>query len=56
MQSVRDHLAPGGSFSMYNSYREDWLIGRLANTVDEAFGHQPCVDTSAASRRSSPPA
>ncbi len=45
MQSVRDHLAPGGTFSMYNSYREDWLIGRLARTVDQAFGHQPCVDT-----------
>jgi SAM-dependent methyltransferase len=45
MQSVRSHLAPGGSFSMYNSYRQDWLIGRLARTVSEAFGHQPCVDT-----------
>ncbi len=45
MRSVRDHLAPGGSFSMYNSYREDWLIGRLARTVADAFGHPPCVDT-----------
>ena len=44
MQSVRDHLAAGGSFSMYNSYREDWLIGRLARTVGAAFGHSPCVD------------
>jgi len=44
MQSVRSHLAPGGAFSMYNFYREGWLIGRLANTVSEAFGHQPCVD------------
>jgi spermidine synthase len=45
MQAVRDHLAPGGSFSMYNSYREDWLIGRLARTVQDAFGHEPCVDS-----------
>jgi hypothetical protein len=45
MRSVRDHLSPRGSFSMYNSYRQDWLIGRLARTVGEAFGHQPCVDT-----------
>jgi SAM-dependent methyltransferase len=45
MQSVRAHLAPGGSFSMYNSYRQDWLVGRLARTVGDAFGHQPCVDT-----------
>jgi SAM-dependent methyltransferase len=44
MRSVRDHLAPGGSFSMYNSYRQDWLVGRLARTVGDAFGHQPCVD------------
>ncbi|MGZ4593996.1 MAG: spermine/spermidine synthase domain-containing protein, partial [Actinomycetes bacterium] len=45
LRSVRDHLAPGGTFSMYNSYRQDWLVGRLARTVGEAFGHQPCVDT-----------
>jgi hypothetical protein len=29
---------------MYNYYREDWLIGRLANTAEAAFGHKPCVD------------
>jgi len=30
---------------MYNSYRENWLVGRLQNTVAQAFGHAPCVDT-----------
>ena len=30
---------------MYNFYREDWLIGRLARTAEAAFGHPPCVDT-----------
>jgi len=45
MRSVRDHLAPGGSFSMYNAYRQTWLIGRLARTVQDAFGHPPCVDS-----------
>jgi SAM-dependent methyltransferase len=44
MQAVREHLAPGGAFAMYNFYREDWLVGRLARTVGEAFGHDPCVD------------
>jgi SAM-dependent methyltransferase len=44
MRSVRDHLKPGGAFAMYNSYREEWLIGRLANTVAKEFGHRPCVD------------
>ena len=29
---------------MYNYYREDWLIDRLAGTVQAAFGHTPCVD------------
>ncbi|WP_325100175.1 spermine/spermidine synthase domain-containing protein [Aurantiacibacter sediminis] len=45
MQSVRDRLNPGGTFAMYNYYREDWLIDRLANTTTAAFGHAPCVDT-----------
>jgi len=45
MQSVRAHLSPGGSFSMYNYYRQSWLIGRLARTVDVGFGHEPCVDS-----------
>ena len=30
---------------MYNYYREDWLIDRLAGTAAAAFGHAPCVDT-----------
>ena len=45
MASVRRHLKPGGSFAMYNYYREPWLIDRLAGTVAKAFGHAPCVDT-----------
>jgi SAM-dependent methyltransferase len=51
MQSVRDHLASGGAFSMYNSYRQVWLIGRLARTVAQAFGHNPCVDTTGVAAR-----
>jgi len=48
MQAVHAHLAPGGAFSMYNFYREPWLVGRLARTVAEGFGHQPCVDIGSA--------
>jgi SAM-dependent methyltransferase len=44
MKAVRAHLAPGGAFAMYNFYRENWLVGRLANTVAAGFGHVPCVD------------
>lgn len=50
MRSVRAHLKPDGAFAMYNYYREDWLIDRLANTAAAAFGHQPCIDTYARSQ------
>ncbi|MBA2446309.1 MAG: spermidine synthase [Nocardioidaceae bacterium] len=43
MASARDHLAPGGAFAMYNFYREPWLVDRLAGTLDEVFGHSPCL-------------
>ena len=45
MASVRDHLKDDGAFAMYNYYREDWLINRLAGTAADVFGHAPCVDT-----------
>jgi hypothetical protein len=45
MEEARAHLKPGGAFAMYNYYREQWLIDRLAGTLDAAFGHAPCVDS-----------
>jgi len=48
LEDVKARLKPGGAFAMYNYYREDWLIGRLANTAEAAFGHKPCIDTYAA--------
>ncbi len=45
IQAAYDHLREGGAFAMYNYYREPWLINRLAGTVDEVFGHEPCLDT-----------
>ncbi|MER6582057.1 spermidine synthase [Nonomuraea sp. NPDC001023] len=44
MRAARAHLRPGGTFSMYNYYRESWLVDRLASTMQTAFGHKPCVD------------
>ena len=44
LQAAHDHLKPGGGFAMYNYYRENWLIDRLAGTAEAAFGHEPCVD------------
>ena len=45
MESARDHLKPGGAFAMYNFYREDWLVDRLAGTLDTVYGQAPCVDS-----------
>ena len=45
LESVRDHLKPGGVFSMYNFYREDWLIDRLSRMLAETFGGEICVET-----------
>ena len=45
MEAARDHLTSAGVFAMYNFYREPWLVNRLAGTMDEVFGHAPCVDT-----------
>jgi hypothetical protein len=44
MEAARDHLNPGGAFSMYNFYREPWLLDRLAGTLQDVYGHAPCLD------------
>jgi SAM-dependent methyltransferase len=41
--SVRDHLKPGGVFVLYNYYREEWLIAKLASMLDETFDHPPIL-------------
>ncbi len=45
MQSAREHLKPGGAFAMYNYYREDWLVDRLAGTLQSVYGTAPCVES-----------
>jgi len=42
-QSVRDHLTPEGSFTLYNYYRPD-VFRRYAATLALVFGHEPCFD------------
>jgi SAM-dependent methyltransferase len=44
LRAARDHLRPDGGFAMYNFYRQNWLIDRLAGTAATSFGHTPCVD------------
>ncbi len=43
MEAVRDRLAPGGVFAMYNYYRS-FVFERYANTMRQVFGHEPCFD------------
>jgi SAM-dependent methyltransferase len=44
IEAARNHLAPGGTFAMYNFYREQWLADRLAGTLTTVFGNRPCFD------------
>lgn len=44
MTRVRQLLRPDGVFGMYNFYREDWLVDRLATTLQQVYGRPPCVD------------
>jgi SAM-dependent methyltransferase len=45
MQAARAHLTPGGAFAEYNYYREQWLVDRLAGTLQQVYGHPPCLDS-----------
>ena len=45
MQSARAHLTPGGAFGEYNYYREDWLVDRLAGTLQQVYGRTACLDS-----------
>jgi SAM-dependent methyltransferase len=42
-QSVKDHLAPDGVFVLYNYYREEWLISKIAAMLDTTFDSPPIV-------------
>jgi len=44
ISAARDHLAPGGAFTMYNFYRERWLVDRYAGTLADVFEATPCID------------
>jgi len=42
-QSVRDHLNPDGTFVLYNSYREPWLVTKIGSMLETAFGTKPIL-------------
>ncbi|HEX7136094.1 MAG TPA: hypothetical protein VF228_26170 [Iamia sp.] len=43
MEAARDRLKPGGVFTMYNYYREDWLIDRYGSMLEGVYGQAPCL-------------
>jgi hypothetical protein len=43
LEAVRAHLAPGGTFAMYNYYAP-FLESRYASTIEDAFGRTPCTE------------
>jgi hypothetical protein len=43
MQTVKEHLNPGGTFAMYNYY-EPFLVDRYASTLEHTYGTAPCVE------------
>jgi SAM-dependent methyltransferase len=45
-ESVREHLAPGGVFAVYNYYFPV-VFSRLAGTMQQVFEHEPCFDQGA---------
>ncbi len=42
-RAVRERLKPDGLLVVYNYFREQWLVDRLANTAAAAFGQEPRV-------------
>ena len=43
--AIRDHLDEDGVFVLYNYYREDWLVAKLAAMLADTFGHPPLLRT-----------
>jgi hypothetical protein len=42
-ESVREHLAPGGVFVLYNYYREEWLISKIDQMLADTFDSPPIL-------------
>jgi hypothetical protein len=42
-RSTKARLAKGGLLVLYNYYREDWLIDKIANMLELVFGYPPVV-------------
>jgi spermidine synthase len=45
LRAAKEHLADGGAVVMYNYYREDWQVRKLATMMVAVFGAPPFVET-----------
>jgi len=43
LRDVKAKLKPGGVFTMYNFYRQGWVVGRLVKLAERVFGSRPIV-------------
>src|SRR5207247_2905794 len=46
--AAREHLAPGGTFAMYNWYAP-FVFNRYATTLEDVFHRTPCPELAGAS-------
>ncbi len=44
-REARAHLTPDGAMVLYNYYRDDWLIRKLAGMLQDAYGQAPYVQS-----------
>src|ERR687885_1317124 len=44
-REARAHLTPDGAIVLYNYYREDWLLRKLAGMLETAFGQPPYAES-----------
>jgi hypothetical protein len=43
LAAARSHLAPGGTFAMYNYY-QPFVLSRYATTIEDVFHQTPCAE------------
>jgi hypothetical protein len=43
LAAARSHLAPGGTFAMYNYY-QPFLLSRFATTIEDIYHQTPCAE------------
>ena len=42
-RDIKQTLKPNGVFAMYNTYRQGWVVSRLAKMAEKVFGTKPLV-------------